>query len=109
MTENKTDNTAQGVEVEQPQAKSIWKTIELRKLNHTIGLNPQSIAERTEDDNSIHELVEGYEINGVGVMVKTIVYDGYLPSVSTVLIPGAKLILDPKREVDGFERWSIKK
>lgn len=112
MTETATDNTIQGVEVEQkPQVKSVWKPIELRVLNKTIGVNPQTIAERGdgEEEATVNELVEGMEINEIGVLVKTVVYDGYLPSVTTVFVPGAKLKLDPKREVDGHERYNIVK
>jgi hypothetical protein len=110
MTTTATDNTAQGVEVEEkPQVKSIWKTIELRRLNAVIGVNPQTIAEKSEEENLVNELVEGLQINDIGVLVKTVVYDGYLPSVTTVFIPGAKLLLDSKREVDGSERYNIVK
>lgn len=112
MTETATDNTTLGVEVEQkPLVKSVWKPIELRVLNKTIGVNPQTIAERGdgEEEPTVNELVEGMEINEIGVLVKTVVYDGYLPSVTTVFVPGAKLKLDPKREVDGHERYNIVK
>lgn len=110
MTTTATDNTTQGVEVEEkPQVKSIWKTIELRRLNAVIGVNPQTIAEKSEEENLVNELVEGLQINDIGVLVKTVVYDGYLPCVTTVFVPGAKLQLDSKREVDGQERYNIVK
>lgn len=108
MTEETTDNTAQGADVEKQKIKSVWKTIEMRNVTDTLGIKPKGITEQDTED-SIHELVEAMEVKDLGVMVKTIVYDGYLPSTSTIFIPGAKLIIDSKREVDGHERYSIVK
>ncbi len=98
MTETTTGEQVQGTEASEQKASFVTncKHVERRKITEQLGVKPKELTEK-EEDSEIVECVEAMEIPGIGVVMKTIVYDGYLPSVSKILIPGATL----KQEEEG--------
>lgn len=105
MTDTTKDNTAQGVEVVKPN--SIWKTISKSTIDHPVPFFKGEDAK--EQQQQVIEVVEACEIPQIGVIVKTVLYDEHLSTVSTLLVSSARLELDRLRSTDELELYSIKR